>query len=270
MMRAMPRWEKIFSKRHFLFAALAVEFLFSPPLRSAPADFLVDKLDTGDGLPSSTVTAVEQTPDGYLWVGTYNGLARFDGARFVTFDPVNTPALGQARVQGLFLDANGTLWINTFRGGLTSYRDGDFRNELPDRPAFDVHTTLAVSATNRVTFVTQFGEVLEHELANTNGVWRTTLPPAGPQPFFQCADDAGRLWFLTRDRHILQFFNGEFKMLADDGGLSGSKINTLVADAQGKVWAGAENEIALWDGKQFSAMTPTNGEADIEIGRAHV
>ena len=264
MMRAMPRLEKIFSKRHFLFAALAVEFLFSPPLRSAPADFLVDKLDTGDGLPSSTVTAVEQTPDGYLWVGTYNGLARFDGARFVTFDPVNTPALGQARVQGLFLDANGTLWINTFRGGLTSYRDGDFRNELPDRPAFDVHTTLAVSATNRVTFVTQFGEVLEHELANTNGVWRTTLPPAGPQPFFQCADDAGRLWFLTRDRHILQFFNGEFKMLADDGGLSGSKINTLVADAQGKVWAGAENEIALWDGKQFSAMTPTNGEADID------
>ena len=260
----MPRRKKIFSKRHFLFAALAVEFLFSTPLRSAPADFLVDKWDTGDGLPSSTVTSVEQTPDGYLWVGTYNGLARFDGARFVTFDPVNQPALGQARVQGLFLDANGTLWINTFRGGLTSYHAGEFRNELPDRPAFDVHTTLAVSTTNRVTFVTQFGEVLEHEMANTNGVWRTTAPPAGPQPFFQCADAAGRLWFLTRDSHILQFFSGEFKMLADDGGLSGSKINTLVADAQGKVWAGAENEIALWDGKQFAAMTPTNGAADID------
>ena len=262
----MPRRKKIFPKRHFLYAALVVEFLFSfsPSLRSAPADFLVDKLDTGDGLPSSTVTAIAKTPDGYLWVGTYNGLARFDGARFVTFDPVNQPELGQARVQGLFLDANGTLWINTFRGGLTSYRGGDFHNELTDRPAFDVHTSLAVSATNRVTFVTQFGEVLEHELANPSGVWRTTAPPAGSLPIFQCADATGRLWFLTRDWHILQFFNGEFKMLADDGGLSGSKINTLAADAQGKIWAGAENEIALWDGKQFSAMTPTNGAADID------
>ena len=262
----MSRWKKIFPKRHFLFAALAVEFLFafSPSLRSTPADFLVDQLDTGDGLPSSTVTAIAQTPDGYLWVGTYNGLARFDGARFVTFDPVNKPELGQARVQGLFLDANGTLWINTFRGGLTSYRDGEFRNELSDRPPFDVHTTLAVSTTNRVTFVTQFGEVLEHELANPRGVWRTTAPPAGSLPIFQCADAAGRLWFLTRDWHILQFFNGEFEILADDGGLSGSKINTLAADAQGKVWAGAENEIALWDGRQFVAMTPTNGEADID------
>jgi signal transduction histidine kinase/ligand-binding sensor domain-containing protein len=262
----MARWKKFLPKRHFLFAVLAAEFIFaiSLSLGATPADFLVDKWDTGDGLPSSTVTAIEQTPDGYLWIGTYNGLARFDGARFVTFDPVNQPELGQSRVQGLFLDANGTLWINTFRGGLTSYRAGEFRNELPDRPAFDVHTTLAVSTTNRVTFVTQFGEVLEHNLAAASGLWRTTAPPAGSLPIFQCADAAGRLWFLTRDWHILQYYQGEFKMLADDGGLSGSKINTLVADAQGRVWAGAENEIALWDGKQFSAMTPTNGEADID------
>ena len=91
---------------------------------SAPAGFLVDGWDTDKGLPSSTVTSIAQTPDGYLWAGTYNGLARFDGARFVTFDPASKPELGQPRVQGLFLDARGTLWINTFRGGLTSYRDG--------------------------------------------------------------------------------------------------------------------------------------------------
>src|SRR5580698_8123413 len=53
-------------------------------------------------------------------------------------------------------------------------------------------------------------------------------------------------------------------MLADDGGLAGSTIYTLVADPRGKVWAGAENEIATWNGKSFEAMTPTNGEADIQ------
>ena len=51
----------------------------------------------------------------------------FDGARFVTFDSVNTPELSQPRIQGLFLDGQGTLWINTFRGGLTSCRNGVFR-----------------------------------------------------------------------------------------------------------------------------------------------
>src|SRR5580698_635983 len=53
-------------------------------------------------------------------------------------------------------------------------------------------------------------------------------------------------------------------MLADDGGLAGSTIYTLVADTRGKIWAGAENEIATWNGKAFEAMTPTNGEADIQ------
>ena len=124
---------------------------------AAPADYLVDTWDTENGLPGSTVTAIAQTPDGYLWVGTYAGLARFDGVRFVTFDPSNKPELSQARVQGLFLDASGTLWINTFRGGLTSYRNGVFRNELPDQAAFDLHTRLAASSSNLVTFVTQFG-----------------------------------------------------------------------------------------------------------------
>ena len=231
---------------------------------AAPGDYLVDVWDTENNLPSSTVTAIAQTPDGYLWVGTYNGLARFDGARFVTFDPVNTPALSQTRVQGLFLDANGTLWINTFRGGLTSYRAGVFRSEWPDQPAFDVHTTLVATSSHLVTFVMLNGEVLQRDPASTNSAWKISSPPPDADPVFQCADAENRLWFLTRSGQILQFAGGEFKMLADDGGLAGSRIYTLVADAGGQVWAGAENEIARWTGKQFEALTPTNGVADIQ------
>ncbi len=230
---------------------------------AAPADFLVDVWDTENGLPGSTVTAIAQTPEGYLWVGTYAGLARFDGVRFVTFDPANTPELSQPRVQGLFLDANGTLWINTFRGGLTSYRNGVFRNEWPDQPAFDLHTTLAASSSNRVTFVTQQGEVLQRDPASVGPNWLVVAPPAGSHPIFQCADHDGRLWFLTGDGHILQFSDGKFKELSGDGGLTGRHIYTLAADPRGPIWAGAENEIARWDGSRFEAMTPTNGAADI-------
>ena len=248
--------------------SLALVFFFcaSARLLAEPADYLVDGWDTENNLPSSTVTAIAQTPDGYLWVGTYNGLARFDGARFVTFDPVNTPELTQTRVQGLFLDAKGTLWINTFRGGLTSYRNGVFKNEFPDQPQYDLHNTLVYSVTNQEMFVTQFGDVQWRDPSVTNAEWKLAAPPTGPRPIFQCADAAGGLWFLTRDGHILQFSNGVFNQLKDDGGLglSGSKIYTLVADAHGQVWAGSENEIARWNGNQFEALTPTNGATDVQ------
>ena len=235
-----------------------------PGAVAAPADYLMDSWDTENGLPSSTVTAIAQTPDGYLWVGTYAGLARFDGVRFVTKDPANTPELSQARVQGLFLDVNGTLWINTFRGGLTSYRNGEFHNEWPDQTAFDLHTTLVASSSNLVTFVTQFGDVQQRDPMSAGTNWLVVAPPAGSRPFFQCADREGRLWFLTRDGHILQFTGGGFKELPGDGGLAGSHIYTLVADARGQVWAGAENEIARWNGSEFEPMTPTNGEVKIQ------
>lgn len=237
--------------------------LISQTLWAVTSDFLVDGWDTLNNLPSSTVTSIAQTPDGYLWVGTYNGLARFDGARFVVYDPVNTPALTQARVKGLYLDANGTLWINTFRGGLTSYRNGEFHNEWPDQPTFDLQTALVRSTTNEVMFVTQFGDVLWRDTAGTN--WQLVVPSmTSGRPIFQCADGGGRLWFLTRDGHIAVFAGGDFKLLPDDGGLAGSKIYTLASDAQGGIWAGAENVIARWNGSQFDVVTPTNSPADIE------
>jgi ligand-binding sensor domain-containing protein/signal transduction histidine kinase len=251
--------------RRLIFAVMAAGLFLRAvqPVFAAAPDYLVDAWDTENGLPGSTVTAIAQTPDDYLWVGTYAGLARFDGVRFVTFDPANTPALSQARVQGLFLDANGTLWINTFRGGLTSYRDGVFRNELPDQMSYDLHTTLAASSPKLVTFVTQLGSVLQRDPMNTNAHWRVTPPPAGLRPVFQCADREGRLWFLTRDGNILQFADGQFKALPGNGGLDGRPVYTLAADPRGPIWAGAQNEIARWNGSRFEVMTPTNGAADI-------
>src|SRR5688572_6045945 len=79
---------------------------------------------TDDGLPQSSVTKVVETSDGYLWVGTRGGLARFDGLRFTVFDHTNTPALKDDYVAELVADSNGTLWIATLNSGVTSYRNG--------------------------------------------------------------------------------------------------------------------------------------------------
>src|ERR1700733_7368390 len=102
--------------RSWLWAACCLNLwaiLFGFPCTSvcepkpAPDDFLIKPLDTEGSLPGSTVTAITQTPDGYLWIGTYEGLTRFDGVHSVTFDSLNTPALSHSRIQGLYLDARG-------------------------------------------------------------------------------------------------------------------------------------------------------------------
>lgn len=225
---------------------------------AAPADYLIDPWGTGDNLPGSSVTAITQTPDGYLWVGTYDGLARFDGVRFVTFDPGNTPALGHPRIQGLYVDARGTLWINTYRGGLTSYRDGVFRRELTNQLSFDLRTTMVSSSSNEVVFASQIGQVLRRSLSGTNSEWQMLAPPESERPIFQCADREGTLWFITRDRHIVRVRDNRFERLPHNSGLGTNPVITLAVDAQKNVWAGAENEIALWNGSRFDDMTPTN------------
>src|SRR4051794_10031402 len=88
-------------------AALIFFSAFCAGASEFPEGYLTDTWTTGDGLPDSSVTAIAQTPDGYLWVGTYNGLVRFDGMRFVTFDPATTPALAHARVRKLSVDDEG-------------------------------------------------------------------------------------------------------------------------------------------------------------------
>ena len=90
------------------------------------SDYSFDVWQTEQGLPQDSVTAIVQTRDGYLWLGTYNGLVRFDGVRFKIFDTSNTPELGDGRITSLFEDAEGTLWIGHETGGLTQLRAGKF------------------------------------------------------------------------------------------------------------------------------------------------
>src|SRR6185295_18367019 len=97
---------------------------------------------TENGLPQNDVKVL-QTRDGYVWLGTHGGLARFDGLRFTIFDTGNTPALRSNRILALCEDLDGTLWLGTQNGGLTSYSQGTFRTYttregLPDESVYDV------------------------------------------------------------------------------------------------------------------------------------
>ena len=84
------------------------------PSAAAPQgiqDYSVRMWQSDDGLPQNSVFAITQTSDGYLWVGTHEGLARFDGVRFSLLDEKVAPELNHGWITGLCATRDGSLWI---------------------------------------------------------------------------------------------------------------------------------------------------------------
>jgi signal transduction histidine kinase/ligand-binding sensor domain-containing protein len=79
-----------------------------------------------DGLPQNTVLAIAKTRDGYLWVATYEGAARFDGVRFTVFTASNTAGLGNSMINALLEGRDGHLWLATYGGGISRLAAGRF------------------------------------------------------------------------------------------------------------------------------------------------
>jgi ligand-binding sensor domain-containing protein/signal transduction histidine kinase len=109
---------------------------------SPPPHYVMHVWQTDEGMPQNGVSAMVQTRDGYLWIGTYGGLARFDGVRFAVFDNNNTPAILSSRVTSLFEDSSGSLWIGYEGGELARYKGGIFQNV--DIPAWNGRKILGI------------------------------------------------------------------------------------------------------------------------------
>src|SRR5690606_27061164 len=76
---------------------------------------------TETGLPQNSVTAIVQTRDGYIWLGTTGGLVRFDGVAFTVIDASEADSPQSLRIHSLMEDRAGALWFGTEYGGLTRY-----------------------------------------------------------------------------------------------------------------------------------------------------
>lgn len=82
---------------------------------------------TENGLPDNSVYTILQTRDGYIWMGTLNGVVRFDGYTFHSFDSEESP---RGEIRALYEDSVGTLWIGTTSYGLYSYKHGKFKQHI--------------------------------------------------------------------------------------------------------------------------------------------
>ncbi len=99
---------------------------------------------TENGLPHNNVVSLAQTREGYLWIGTWEGLLRYDGVRFDLYDRGNTPALRGNRIAALHVDGEGRLWIGT-DAGIAVYSDGAFAHYGTDHGLADPRVTVIES-----------------------------------------------------------------------------------------------------------------------------
>ncbi len=115
-----------------------------------------DTWTTDNGLPQNGVRDITQTPDGYLWFTTFDGLVRFDGVRFTVFNKSNTKGIINNRFTGLFGGAGGTLYATTMEDGvLTIFRNGEFSSMTSEEvPGHYVHR-VALDAGGEMRFLVE-------------------------------------------------------------------------------------------------------------------
>ena len=233
-----------------------------------------------EGLPQNSIHAMLQTRDGYLWLGTQEGLVRFDGVQFTVFDRSNTPWMKSNYVQALFEDKDGALWVGTNGGGVTRWKNGFFLTATTHQAlAGDQVTCIYQDAAGAVWIGTTAGlskfvgrglspeatppeirrgdirAIAEDHLGGLwvgtaggdlfrrfEGIWSPEkIKGLARNPVRALAHDRrGNLWIGTEGSGLARWSDGAVQLYSVSSGLSGNKILSIVEDRQGSLWVGTD------------------------------
>jgi ligand-binding sensor domain-containing protein/signal transduction histidine kinase len=216
----------------------------------APLPFSFHSWQAQQGMPHNAIEALTQTPDGYLWLGGDDGLARFDGVRFVPFS--TKAGWHGAPVRTLFGDGLGRLWIGTGGGGLTRLQNGRFTTFKKEAglPA-DSITALGEDREGKLWVGTEAGLVVYE-----NGKF-APLNADGPfhgKPITLLFNDRkGNMWVGVTGAGIFRFESGQFIPLTDASvGELLQDPHCLLVDGSERIWIGAGDDFVLCkDGSQW-------------------
>jgi diguanylate cyclase (GGDEF)-like protein len=235
---------------------------------------MVHSYDVDDGLPQNTVHAIAQTRDGYLWVATWEGVARFNGRTFKVFDPGSESELSAGGVRSLLAGEDGGLWLGQSENGVTRELQGQWlagiRNE-------DVSTdqvlALVADPSGRIYAGTaDHGvQVLDHGathqigepgsrvlgmafdsqqrllLATHRGLQRIEPGTGAVQHFgggqtrALVVSDAGRV-LIGGDEGLHELLDEQLRVVDLPVSLKSASITVMIPDREGRLWFGTQSE----------------------------
>jgi ligand-binding sensor domain-containing protein/signal transduction histidine kinase len=217
---------------------------------------------TENGLPQNTIHRITQGTDGYIWIATEEGLARFDGIKFTIFDRQNTPQLPSNNVRVLLEDRRGDLWIGTAEG-LVQMRDGKFttfttQQGLPG----NVIDSLYEDDQDVLWIATSAGMVRLN-----NGVFTPLAPqPELPKDRIQAlfADREGALW-IGSPAGLVRSKDGAVTRFTKQDGLANDSVVSISEDRDGRLWVGTLDGLSCLEDQRFATYTTRDGLANNRI-----
>ena len=211
---------------------------------------------TENGLPQNTVHAIAQTLDGYIWMGTEEGLARFDGVKFSVFDRQNTAQFKSNYIRALLGDRQGALWIGTAEG-LLRLLNGKFTlfttNEgLPSNTIQAVHE----DREGNLWVATATGLGLFKSGSLTTFTTKERLIGGSIQTLFEDAD--GAMWIAT-PYGVGRVKGDKFTNYTVRDGLGSNSVRTIQQDRGGRLWFGTLGGLTSLVNGRFKTYTTKDG-----------
>ena len=212
--------------------------------------FVQTPLTVENGLPESSVGAIAQTRDGYLWFGTEEGLARYDGLRITVFETANHKALRDNFIETLASGHDGSLWVGT-RSSLAQLKDGEF------------HTFFTAQSPLSKIYEGQDGQVWVGSLDGLYAVQGTNihlyttkdgLPSNAITSIVQSVD--GTLWVGTHSG-LASLKNGKFRSYGFRDGLTTDVVRSLALSADGSLWIATASGLVRWKGRLLETVPPS-------------
>jgi ligand-binding sensor domain-containing protein/tRNA A-37 threonylcarbamoyl transferase component Bud32 len=224
----------------------------------AVTQYIINGWDDDNGLPQNTVRTLLQTGDGYLWIGTEEGLARFDGLKFASFDSTNTLEIRNNFIFTLFEDSRRRLWIGTVGGGLLMHQNGGFTcfSEKEGLANNVIHCIVEDRGKN-IWIGTDGGGIYRFDgsgftVFNTqHGVPHNNVRSA-------YIDRSGKLWIGT-SKGLAYLDNNTFVQYGENEALSNSIINAICQDSNANFWIGADTGFYFKEKGKTKFIRPKSG-----------
>jgi len=248
-------------------SVLGLSSFAADPSAPAAQDLVIRSWAGEAGLPQNTINDILQTREGYLWLATRDGLARFDGVRFTVFGL--REGLPSVDVSALFQDRHGTMWVGTLGGGLCRWWKGRFE---PIPGGDGTINALAEDFRGRLWIGLASGLMLREGGRFVPDKDLVALAGA-PIRTFLC-DREGAMWIATANQGLFRYKDG--RLTLQEGPAEDQKISAycLLQDKRGWIWASVGNGKVLclqngqWhvynqaDGLPFAYVTSLAVEAD--------